>query len=167
MEQCAICGSEKNLEKHHLKPLSKGGTEAPENIVFLCKPCHRHKVDYGFAKRKVSPFENNSSLAASFYIGDPYKKVWQEFRVICLREGTTASKKLVEFISKYVKNHEPGNPQQLVSTFFEGGAKAYVAPKCFVCKNEAVTELVNLKGLKRFFCLRHETAALESGKWNK
>lgn len=35
-------------EVHHIRPLSRGGTHAPENLRALCKPCHsRHTAAEG------------------------------------------------------------------------------------------------------------------------
>jgi len=38
---CAICGKKTKGEVHHIIPRSKGGTDRPENGVFLCEKCHR------------------------------------------------------------------------------------------------------------------------------
>ncbi len=38
---CVLCGSAKKLQRHHLVPRAKGGTDAPENQVLLCAECHR------------------------------------------------------------------------------------------------------------------------------
>lgn len=37
---CSNCGSEENIEYHHIKPLSLGGTNELNNIVPLCSECH-------------------------------------------------------------------------------------------------------------------------------
>ncbi len=37
---CWRCGCEKNLERCHIVPDSKGGADTPSNIVLLCKRCH-------------------------------------------------------------------------------------------------------------------------------
>lgn len=38
---CVLCGSTERLQRHHLVPRSKGGTDTPENQVTLCEGCHR------------------------------------------------------------------------------------------------------------------------------
>jgi 5-methylcytosine-specific restriction endonuclease McrA len=45
---CVLCGSTKRLQRHHLVPRSKGGSDTPENQVVLCRECHR-KVHAGEA----------------------------------------------------------------------------------------------------------------------
>jgi 5-methylcytosine-specific restriction endonuclease McrA len=40
-KKCIICGTKENLQKHHLIQRKKGGTDVQENIVYLCKDCHR------------------------------------------------------------------------------------------------------------------------------
>ncbi|MCL1857679.1 MAG: HNH endonuclease [Oscillospiraceae bacterium] len=41
---CEKCGESGKLtpadEIHHIKPLSKSGTHAADNLMSLCKPCH-------------------------------------------------------------------------------------------------------------------------------
>jgi 5-methylcytosine-specific restriction endonuclease McrA len=38
--QCQRCGSRKNLQNHHIVPLSRGGANTRANQRVLCKPCH-------------------------------------------------------------------------------------------------------------------------------
>lgn len=38
---CAACGSESDLQYHHLVPIALGGENVPENIVVLCAVCHQ------------------------------------------------------------------------------------------------------------------------------
>ena len=40
---CAKCGSEDNLTVDHKYPLSKGGTDDPSNLAFLCQSCNSKK----------------------------------------------------------------------------------------------------------------------------
>lgn len=43
--KCVKCGrADLPLEVDHRIPLSKGGTNAPGNLVVLCVPCHRQKT---------------------------------------------------------------------------------------------------------------------------
>jgi 5-methylcytosine-specific restriction enzyme A len=53
---CQLCGKpapfkdkggDPYLESHHIKWLSKGGEDSPENVVALCPNCHRkmHEVN--------------------------------------------------------------------------------------------------------------------------
>ena len=39
--RCGQCGSEENLEWHHMIPISIGGETVEENMVCLCARCHR------------------------------------------------------------------------------------------------------------------------------
>jgi hypothetical protein len=38
-----VCGERRWIDLHHLKPVSQGGTNAPENLVILCRAHHRLK----------------------------------------------------------------------------------------------------------------------------
>jgi hypothetical protein len=40
--KCHICGSEQNLEVHHMQALVYGGKSNEENLVTLCDECHRY-----------------------------------------------------------------------------------------------------------------------------
>ena len=38
--ECAVCGSTRQLEIHHVIKRSRGGSDAPSNLVCLCHLCH-------------------------------------------------------------------------------------------------------------------------------
>ena len=38
--QCAVCGSNRQLEIHHVIKRSRGGSNNPQNLVCLCHLCH-------------------------------------------------------------------------------------------------------------------------------
>ena len=40
-DKCINCGDRKNIEWHHVVPLSVGGYDIPSNIVPLCHCCHK------------------------------------------------------------------------------------------------------------------------------
>ena len=39
-EQCSKCGNWGRLHLHHIKPLSKGGSNKITNLILLCESCH-------------------------------------------------------------------------------------------------------------------------------
>lgn len=41
IKRCSNCGAMGNLEFHHIKSLSKGGTNNIKNIKVLCFECHK------------------------------------------------------------------------------------------------------------------------------
>lgn len=51
---CSNCGSDKEIEFHHIVPLINGGTNAISNIVPLCEECHfkAHEKIYKTKKTK-------------------------------------------------------------------------------------------------------------------
>lgn len=46
IKQCAFCGQKNNLEEHHMIPLFLGGTNDDNNLVYLCKKCHKGVSNY-------------------------------------------------------------------------------------------------------------------------
>ena len=43
---CANCGSEFNVQIHHIVPVSQGGGNKESNLVFLCRECHKKAHAY-------------------------------------------------------------------------------------------------------------------------
>lgn len=41
--RCVVCGDENNLEVDHIHPVSRGGTNDPDNLQMLCKQCNMSK----------------------------------------------------------------------------------------------------------------------------
>lgn len=54
--KCRVCGSENDLETHHIKPKSKGGTDKLSNLMTLCGSCHEkyHKEGLKLPRQKSS-----------------------------------------------------------------------------------------------------------------
>jgi len=55
----------------------------------------------------------------SIWLPEEMLEIWQKFKKIAEREGRSAGQILTEFISNYVRIHEPGNPQWPINRFFE------------------------------------------------
>lgn len=56
--ECQICGEKKNLEVHHIRAIVYGGDSSDENLITLCKVCHRYAPESGdkaFKLYKKSP----------------------------------------------------------------------------------------------------------------
>ena len=45
--RCEKCGSDQNLEAHHLTRLMDGGTNEENNLIVLCHVCHRKEHEHG------------------------------------------------------------------------------------------------------------------------
>jgi hypothetical protein len=41
--QCKVCGSIESLTLDHVLPLSRGGTDEPDNLQILCRSCNSRK----------------------------------------------------------------------------------------------------------------------------
>ena len=64
-KRCARCGSEKNIEMHHMIPLAMGGNTDPRNCISLCRDCHTQATAYFrelfpqyFSNKKQKTLEN-------------------------------------------------------------------------------------------------------------
>ena len=55
---CCNCGSQSNVEYHHIVPLFRGGTNKLSNIVPLCNQCHK-AVHFG---RHLSKYKNTEHM---------------------------------------------------------------------------------------------------------
>jgi len=57
-ERCAKCGARKRVEVHHIKPVVYGGTDDLENLIPLCRKCHRFAPDdyIDFLRYLASPY---------------------------------------------------------------------------------------------------------------
>lgn len=42
---CAVCGSQSHPEIDHVVPISRGGSDAIDNLQILCRSCNRRKSD--------------------------------------------------------------------------------------------------------------------------
>jgi hypothetical protein len=65
---CIVCGSTDNIEYHHILPISSGGKTTLENVVPMCRKCHKKK--HADADRKT---------LRSAYISD---RVWNDLNSI-------------------------------------------------------------------------------------
>jgi len=85
----------------------------------------------------------------SFYYPNNKESIWKKFLEITKREGTTGSYKILQLIEEYVKQHDPGNPQQRLDVISNIG-KPYMASTCQDCGRSPVFE-----GLKKGVWLKY------------
>jgi hypothetical protein len=45
--KCENCNDKKSLEVHHIKKVSDGGGNTPNNLIVLCHECHKDKAHRG------------------------------------------------------------------------------------------------------------------------
>ena len=103
------------------------------------------------------------SPVKKFYYDDGLTGTWDKFIEICRREGSSASKKLREFIIEYVADHEPGNPQLKLDRVLEDGGPR--GPVCDVC-GQVAKYRVNLPGRQLYRCRQHKPRPREfQGPW--
>lgn len=94
--KCYNCGSEDNVEYHHIVPLALGGTNGIKNIVPLCYSCHKAAHN----GRHITQYAKNSDKK-----GRPLKidyqhaeKVFDSF--VNGEIGTDECKKIMGYSSK-------------------------------------------------------------------
>lgn len=74
---CLYCGSTKKLTLEHILPLSRGGPNATDNAIFVCKSCNSSKGSkrlyewYGYAKKdEISGIAEGKYLKLIFHLHD-------------------------------------------------------------------------------------------------
>jgi hypothetical protein len=56
--RCVECGSDYNLEVHHIKPIKDGGNNSLRNLQTLCEDCHNNQHNkIAEIKRKTIPLK--------------------------------------------------------------------------------------------------------------
>jgi hypothetical protein len=69
---CVICGTNKDLQHHHIVPLAAGGEDHQHNIITLC--CDHHDWIHGIRRTRSMPFSELVKLGqqkAGNYGGRP------------------------------------------------------------------------------------------------
>lgn len=79
--QCAVCGSNRQLEIHHVVKRSRGGGNNTQNLICLCHICHclvhgeRPMPDY--YRRSLGPLRpEDVELAMVEYLSDYYAETF-------------------------------------------------------------------------------------------
>lgn len=68
--KCELCGSRRDLQVHHIIPISCGGPDVEENMIVVCGGCHGRLTPHGLLsamgveRERRSPFDD---LALEFY----------------------------------------------------------------------------------------------------
>lgn len=65
--KCSLCGSQENLNIHHIKPLKEGGDNSFENLELLCQECHIK------LHQSKSNTNTNEEPCVPVYIQEPFK----------------------------------------------------------------------------------------------
>ena len=94
---CANCGSDKDIQYHHIVPILYGGTNNLSNIVPLCRFCHgkahgRFSISYGSGRPKTIELKEAESVLKRFFnleigtneakqlLGGVKKNVWYRLK---------------------------------------------------------------------------------------
>jgi len=81
--RCQYCGSNTNLQAHHIVPRAKGGTNIVKNGVTLCKKCHGdlHNGNWVLNK-KPKMFKYSTYLQqGKWYLFNELKKIFDDVNV--------------------------------------------------------------------------------------
>ena len=56
LDFCVACGAKENIQHHHLKPASKGGSDEEFNLITLCIQCHAiiHNRTKAFSHKQLT-----------------------------------------------------------------------------------------------------------------
>lgn len=64
-ERCELCGSNRELQAHHIIPVSYGGRDVEENILCVCKKCHSLLTPHSLLTSNT--INMNRNLKLKFY----------------------------------------------------------------------------------------------------
>jgi len=72
---CQYCGSERNVDVHHIKPTRNGGGHEPDNLITLCHSCH--KLSHSIVPDGRNPVDAMSEQGVpTRYVDDPRVSRW-------------------------------------------------------------------------------------------
>lgn len=73
--ECLNCGSKERIEKDHIKPISKGGSNSLENLQPLCRSCNAAK---NANEKNLIPyfFFKESFMNDIFYLDSMRQPIW-------------------------------------------------------------------------------------------
>lgn len=77
--RCAIGVEKAILEADHIVPRSRGGKDAAENLITLCRDCHRAKTEY---RLRITGDAKNATFEAT-----PHSHKMREFPALNWRAG--------------------------------------------------------------------------------
>jgi len=108
-------------------------------------------------------------IQGKFYIPREKAGLVRRMKEILRREGRSLSSWIMEQIEAYVRKHEPGNPQLLITSFLPGVARS--RPICFICEKTQATWTGSCYNrdhrIKRYpLCDNCRQMAEESGRWS-
>jgi len=107
---CANCGSDREIEYHHIVPLSNGGTNQVRNFVALCSVCHL-KAHGKLKYRNVWPRENAFEMEKPEGVDATIEKFLKGelskgdvCRAWGIRQDVTLHR--IPFFRKYLEHHQ-------------------------------------------------------------
>ncbi len=135
---CVNCGATENIEIHHIVPLSMGGSNTPENVVYLCMECHykAHGANIGRygGKRSGRPKAekpDNAELVIEKYLRGEISGL-EGFNLLGLKRGKKFTK--IWFVEEYLKekgikevihNHGSQKHQSVILRYSDGKIEHY------------------------------------------
>jgi 5-methylcytosine-specific restriction endonuclease McrA len=66
--RCMKCGKIDNCERHHVIPKSAGGRDDQDNLIDLCRKCHKDKHDSKWEIEEVVPVEKLEILRRRYNV---------------------------------------------------------------------------------------------------
>lgn len=86
--RCVVCGEKHYLEVHHMKAIYNGGDSSSDNLITVCKICHRFAPETGredFEEYRKNPGKNILSRLLS---SDKTKKEYNRLNIRFYTEVT-------------------------------------------------------------------------------
>ena len=77
--ECAYCGSKKELTIDHILPKSRGGKNSWSNLITCCLPCNLKKGDKTPEEAKM-PLLFTPKIPSFLSNDSSIKKIWEDFK---------------------------------------------------------------------------------------
>ena len=143
---CSNCGSRTDLDVHHIKPLSLGGSNKLSNLIVLCRYCHEtvHKQEFHADDGDDNNYENTDNIGERMYYGTDSKI--RSKKAIAINDAINYKRDISFMYKKWQSDHYERRCVSPLELFLKEG-KHYLRSYCHLRKAERVFRLSRMKNV--------------------